>query len=138
MSRPYRTVLIASAAFAGWAAAQHQLSLPPKVDWPHYLQRAAQRLALVQRIELVRHLFRRPLELWLALDKALYLQQHGYRVIPVNPVAAGQEILGEMLGLTRKTVNAHLASFERDGLVCTGYGKVTLCNIKGLENIANS
>ncbi|HEX5792865.1 MAG TPA: methyltransferase, partial [Rheinheimera sp.] len=68
------------AAFAGWAAAQHQLSLPPKVDWPHYLQRAVRRLALVQRIELVRHLFRRPLELWLALDKALYLQQHGYQV----------------------------------------------------------
>jgi hypothetical protein len=68
------------AAFAHWAAAQHQLTLPALVNWPHYLQRATQRAALVQRIELVRHLFRRPLELWLALDKALYLQQHGYQV----------------------------------------------------------
>ncbi len=26
---------------------------------------------------------------------AAYLQQHGYRIIPVNPQAAGQQILGE-------------------------------------------
>lgn len=26
---------------------------------------------------------------------AAYLQQHGYRIIPVNPVAAGSQILGE-------------------------------------------
>ena len=26
---------------------------------------------------------------------AAYMQQHGYRIIPVNPQAAGQEILGE-------------------------------------------
>lgn len=67
-------------AFAAWAAQQHQLSLPAVIDWQAYLARATQRMALVQRIELVRHLFRRPLELWLALDKALFLQQHGYQV----------------------------------------------------------
>ncbi|MBZ9613351.1 methyltransferase [Rheinheimera maricola] len=68
------------ADFARWAAAQHQLSLPAKPDWARYLQQAEHRAALVRRIDLVRHLFRRPLELWLALDKALYLQQHGYQV----------------------------------------------------------
>lgn len=68
------------AGFAHWAAAQHQLTLPANTDWTRYLQRGARRLQLVQRIELVRHLFRRPLELWLMLDKALYLQQHGYEV----------------------------------------------------------
>ncbi|GAB59556.1 methyltransferase [Rheinheimera nanhaiensis] len=68
------------AGFAHWAAHQHQLTLPASVDWPAYLARGAQRQLLVRRIELVRHLFRRPLELWLALDKALYLQQHGYQV----------------------------------------------------------
>lgn len=26
---------------------------------------------------------------------ALYLQQHGYRIVPVNPTYAGQDILGE-------------------------------------------
>ncbi len=67
-------------AFAQWAAAQHQLELPAAIDWAMYLRLGAQRVELVQRIELLRHLFRRPLELWLALDKALYLQQHGYQV----------------------------------------------------------
>lgn len=67
-------------AFACWAAAQHQLQLPAVIDEEIYLARAQQRATIVQRIELVRHLFRRPLELWLTLDKALYLQQHGYQV----------------------------------------------------------
>lgn len=67
-------------AFACWAAAQHQLQLPAVIDEDVYLLRAQHRAATVQRIELIRHLFRRPLELWLALDKALYLQQHGYQI----------------------------------------------------------
>ena len=66
--------------FARWAATQHQLTLPAVLEEKEYMQRAKARLHVVQRIELVRHLFRRPLELWLALDKALYLQQHGYKV----------------------------------------------------------
>ncbi|MEX5350702.1 methyltransferase [Pseudomonas juntendi] len=39
-----------------------------------------QRLAEVRNLELVRNLFRRPLELWLVLDRALLLQDHGYSV----------------------------------------------------------
>jgi hypothetical protein len=31
-------------------------------------------------MELVMHVFRRPLELWLVLDRALYLQEQGARV----------------------------------------------------------
>ena len=31
-------------------------------------------------MELVRHLFRRPLEIWLLLDRALFLEEQGYRV----------------------------------------------------------
>jgi hypothetical protein len=68
------------ANFACWAAAEHQLSLPAKPDWQYYLQQGASHAALVRRIELVRHLFRRPLELWLVLDRALYLEQQGYQV----------------------------------------------------------
>jgi len=67
-------------AFAHWAAEQHDMVLPPTLNGQAYLDRAAKRAALVLRIELIRHLFRRPLELWLVLDKALYLQQHGYQV----------------------------------------------------------
>ena len=33
-----------------------------------------------------------------------YLQAKGYRVIPVNPVAAGQEILGEMVHASLATI----------------------------------
>lgn len=49
-----------------------------------------------------------------------------------------QELLGEMLGLTRKTVNVHLSSFEKMGLVHVGYGKITVINADGLKYIANS
>ena len=49
-------------------------------NWPA-LQAAAQaRLAEVRNLERVRNLFRRPLELWLVLDRALYLQERGYEV----------------------------------------------------------
>jgi len=34
----------------------------------------------VRNLELVRGLFRRPLELWLLLDRALLLEEQGYRV----------------------------------------------------------
>ena len=37
-------------------------------------------LPVMARMELVRHLFRRPLELWLVLDRALFLQEQGYQV----------------------------------------------------------
>jgi hypothetical protein len=39
-----------------------------------------QRLAEVRNLELVRGLFRRPLEVWLVLDRALFLGESGYRV----------------------------------------------------------
>jgi hypothetical protein len=34
----------------------------------------------VRNLELLRNLFRRPLELWLILDRALYLGERGYDV----------------------------------------------------------
>ena len=39
-----------------------------------------QSLAQVRNLELVRGLFRRPLELWLLLDRALFLEEQGYQV----------------------------------------------------------
>lgn len=38
------------------------------------------RLAEVRNLELVRNLFRRPLEMWLVLDRALFLRENGYAV----------------------------------------------------------
>ena len=34
----------------------------------------------MRNLELVRGLFRRPLEVWLLLDRALYLQEQGWKV----------------------------------------------------------
>ncbi len=66
--------------FAQWAASQHQLQLPQGNDGAAYLAQAAPMLLTQRRIELVQHLFRRPLELWLVLDRALFLGEHGYQV----------------------------------------------------------
>ncbi|MBN8485054.1 MAG: Crp/Fnr family transcriptional regulator [Sphingomonadales bacterium] len=49
-----------------------------------------------------------------------------------------QELLGEMLGLTRKTVNSHLSHFENLDLIRSGYGKIKILNADGLRDIANS
>lgn len=56
------------------------LSLTQTPEWTALEQSGWQRLAEVRNLELVRSLFRRPLELWLVLDRALYLQERGYRV----------------------------------------------------------
>ncbi|MFV3387646.1 methyltransferase [Pseudomonas sp. NY15364] len=54
--------------------------LPGEQDWPALEAHGWQRLAEVRNLELLRNLFRRPLELWLLLDRALYLQEQGYHV----------------------------------------------------------
>lgn len=56
------------------------LAVAGRIDWHRLEQAGWQRLAQVRNLELLRALFRRPLELWLLLDRALYLQQHGYQV----------------------------------------------------------
>ncbi|MGF6098595.1 methyltransferase [Pseudomonas sp. 18175] len=49
-------------------------------DWVALEAYGWRRLAEVRNLELVRGLFRRPLELWLVLDRALFLAENGYRV----------------------------------------------------------
>lgn len=61
-------------------AALKNLSQPVSENWQALEQHGWQRLAQVRNLELVRTLFRRPLELWLLLDQALLLQEHGYTV----------------------------------------------------------
>ncbi|QSL94350.1 methyltransferase [Ectopseudomonas toyotomiensis] len=57
-----------------------EVPAPGEQDWPALEARGWQRLAEVRNLELLRNLFRRPLELWLLLDRALYLQDQGYEV----------------------------------------------------------
>ena len=61
--------------------AEHkQLAIPAGIDWPHYQRLGEQRLQRAQKLQVVRHGFRRAIELWLVLDLALYLEQLGYVV----------------------------------------------------------
>ncbi len=66
--------------FCQWAAHQKNLSLPADVDYARWQEHGWQRQREVRRYELLRHLFRRPLELWLVIDYGLFLQEQGYQV----------------------------------------------------------
>ncbi|HKK56457.1 methyltransferase [Marinobacter sp.] len=66
--------------FCRWAADKTRITLPEPVDYRAWEAYGAQRLAQVRRHELVRHLFRRPLELWLVMDYAVFLEEQGYEV----------------------------------------------------------
>ncbi len=55
--------------------------------------------------------------------------------VPVIKVS--QEMLGEMIGVTRKTINQHLSTFEHDGLIRVGYGRIELLDLAGLEVLAS-
>lgn len=56
------------------------LGAVPHCDWSELARAGEQRLAEVRNLELVRNLFRRPLELWLVLDRAIYLIEQGFAV----------------------------------------------------------
>lgn len=57
-----------------------QLPSPGSQDWTALEAAGWARLAEVRNLELLRNLFRRPLEMWLILDRALYLTERGYDV----------------------------------------------------------
>ncbi|GAB2448776.1 methyltransferase [Simiduia litorea] len=66
--------------FLAWASAKKALPLPKNLNLNACLQRGQERLLDVRRTELVAKLFRRALELWLVLDRALYLEEQGAEV----------------------------------------------------------
>ena len=68
-------------AFCQWAANAKEISLPADIEFESYLLLGEQRKVITDRIELVRHAFRRALEIWLVLDRALYLHEAGYQVV---------------------------------------------------------
>ncbi|MFC6339199.1 methyltransferase [Pseudomonas sp. CCM 7891] len=53
---------------------------PGEQDWQALETQGWKRLAEVRNLELLRGLFRRPLEMWLVLDRALFLAEKGYKV----------------------------------------------------------
>ena len=67
--------------FADWAAASRGLGFVASRAVQQGLLLAAEAdLARIARLEMVRHLFRRPLEMLLLLDQAAFLQNAGYQV----------------------------------------------------------
>ncbi|SNC63045.1 Methyltransferase domain-containing protein [Marinobacter sp. es.048] len=79
-SHPARLLSEGFSSFCRWAAAKKNLELPGSVDFDAWLAFGERRLVEVRRHELVRHLFRRPLELWMVFDYALFLKEQGYTV----------------------------------------------------------
>lgn len=61
-------------------AARDGLAVPPGSDLSRHAANGVARQREVMRLSLVRLVFRRPLEVWLALDQALFLERTGYRV----------------------------------------------------------
>ncbi|MEX6666343.1 methyltransferase [Pseudomonas sp. W2-17] len=57
-----------------------QLPSPGIQDWLALEAAGWARLAEVRNLELLRNLFRRPMEMWLILDRTLYLTERGYDV----------------------------------------------------------
>lgn len=58
------------------------------------------------------------------------------QVVQGDAVPLGQADLGELTGLSRKAVNAHLATLETQGLIVRGYRNVIVTNYAGLMRYA--
>jgi hypothetical protein len=67
-------------SFCQHAASMKGIALPGGIEYAHMEELGRRRFAQVSREDLVRQLFRRPLELWLAYDRCLYLEEQGYEV----------------------------------------------------------
>lgn len=69
--------------FAGFCRAlakREMVLLRDDIDWERYEAAGWQRQRETMRLSLVRHAFRRAIELWLVLDLVNYLVSHGYEV----------------------------------------------------------
>lgn len=65
--------------FCRYVADIKSIELPDNIAFEKYETLGKRLYTDVSRQELVRALFRRPLELWLALDEILFLEERGYR-----------------------------------------------------------
>ncbi|MDU9391723.1 methyltransferase [Pseudomonas sp. zfem002] len=95
-------------------AALKGLSVTDAPDWPALEAAGWQRLAQVRNLERVRNLFRRPLELWLVLDRALYLREQGYNV-RLGTFCPHQLTPRNLLLLAEKPVDNSVSNFTLSG-----------------------
>ncbi|MFZ5937946.1 methyltransferase [Pseudomonas sp. HS6-2] len=66
--------------YCGELAELRGVAIRGNPNWAALEAAGWQRLAVVRNLERLRNLFRRPLELWLVLDRALFLEEQGYTV----------------------------------------------------------
>lgn len=67
-------------AFCYWAAEQKDLMLPNNIDYEYWLEKGKSAFVVMEKCDLIQHLFKRPLEVWLCLDRALLMEESGYEV----------------------------------------------------------
>ncbi|MDN2667223.1 methyltransferase [Vibrio sp. 14N.309.X.WAT.E.F5] len=65
-------------SFCYWASEVKKLPLDSDIDFEPYLVQGEALFWEMEKLSLVQQVFRRPLEIWLALDRAIYLQEQGY------------------------------------------------------------
>lgn len=65
--------------FCLWAAKCKSLEVT-EMDYAYWLKRGEQRFVEMERLSLAQQVFQRSLELWLVLDRALFLVEQGYLV----------------------------------------------------------
>ncbi|MFV0575148.1 MAG: methyltransferase [Vibrio sp.] len=69
------------AAFCEWAKQQKQWQFDfSGVDFDFWLRQGQKRFWQMEKLSLMQQVFRRPLEMWLVCDKALRLEEAGYKV----------------------------------------------------------
>ena len=66
--------------FCSWAAVQKNLILPDNIDYEFWLEKGKSAFVVMEKCDLIQHLFKRPLEVWLCLDRALLMEESGYEV----------------------------------------------------------
>ncbi|MDP2570871.1 methyltransferase [Vibrio penaeicida] len=76
-------------AFCLWADKEKNFKLG-SIDFEYWKRRGEERFWQMERLSLIQQVFQRPLELWLVLDRALYLEENGYSV-SVNEFCAEED-----------------------------------------------
>ncbi|MFI3275730.1 methyltransferase [Vibrio sp.] len=66
-------------SFCQWASEVKEITLGSDIDFESYFAQGEKLFWEMEKLSLVQQVFRRPLEIWLALDRALYLQEQGYK-----------------------------------------------------------
>ncbi len=67
-------------AFCHWAAEKKQMVLTEDIDYSLWLERGKAAFIVMEKCDLIQHLFKRALEIWLCLDRTILLEESGYEV----------------------------------------------------------